>query len=137
MEKRRKKKIWAWIWAILICILAFQPPDIAQAETKEEEIFFDSGEDAKVIDTHTNYNHILDFEIPKGDMGPTGPTGPNPRVFYAHKFNDEGITINLKTGISQHIALNRTGFYDGINISEEDVMVITETGIYKIDFFII
>ena len=35
MEKRRKKKIWSWIWAILICILAFQPPDIAQAETKE------------------------------------------------------------------------------------------------------
>lgn len=34
MEKRGKKKIWAWIWAVLICILIFQP-DITRAEERE------------------------------------------------------------------------------------------------------
>lgn len=93
------------------------------------------GSNAKVTDTYINHNHILDFEIPKGDMGPTGPTGPNPRSFYAHKFSDVGNTINLTKAISERIELNRTSFKDGINTDEEDVMVITATGIYKIEYF--
>lgn len=93
------------------------------------------GSEAKVIDTYVNQNHILDFEIPKGDIGPTGPTGPNPRSFYAYKFSDVGNTINLTETISERIELNRTSFSDGINTNEEDVMVITTTGIYKIEYF--
>ena len=94
-----------------------------------------SGSNAKVIDTYINKNHILDFEIPKGDIGPTGPTGPNPRSFYAHKFSDVGNTINLTEAISERIELNRTNFSDGINTNEEDIMIINTTGIYKIEYF--
>ena len=36
----------------------------------------ENGNDAKVIDQFDGNTHILDFIIPKGDIGKTGPTGP-------------------------------------------------------------
>ncbi len=97
----------------------------------------EAGNSAKVIDTNEGNNHILDFVIPKGFIGPTGPTGPaGPvNVAFAHRFNDVGTIMNLTENVPNFVTLNRNGEAMNIGIEEEGSFIIKSNGIYKIDFF--
>lgn len=66
-----------------------------------------SDKEALVVDTYDSGKHILDFQIPRGVMGPIGPTGPEFIKAFGHKFSDIGTELNLERQVSEKIPLNR------------------------------
>ena len=120
------------------------------------------GTNASVTNVGTSENMILNFAIPsgiqgppgpKGDIGPTGPqgiqglkgeTGPQGEQgpagtaqisSYGSKYDSRGNNITLTENIMTTIPLNSSGPISGITGETENTLVITETGVYKIDYY--
>ena len=75
---------------------------------------------------------------PIGPTGVTGPTGPSGEAFtkeFAHKYNDEGNTIELTANIPHQVSLNISGEASGITVNLENSMIINSFGTYKIEYF--
>ena len=123
------------------------------------------GTNASVTNAGTSENMILDFTIPAGmtgpmgpqglkgekgeqgpqgiqgltgETGPQGPTGPAGTAqisSYGSKYDSRGNNITLTENIMTTIPLNSTGSISGITGETENTLVITETGVYKIDYY--
>lgn len=74
---------------------------------------------------------------PRGQIGPTGPTGPTGTLIeaYASKYNTTTDAINLTINTSTTVPLNTLGLTSNITGNENNVLVIEENGIYKIDYY--
>ena len=72
---------------------------------------------------------------PTGMQGPTGPTGPSgsqeARIF-AHKYNDEGDTIELTANVPTKVPLAIAGLATDISVTLENSMIVNTFGTYKI-----
>ena len=75
---------------------------------------------------------------PTGLQGPTGPTGPSgsqeARIF-AHKYNDEGDTIELTANVPTKVPLAIAGLATDISVTLENSMIVNTFGTYKIEYF--
>lgn len=74
---------------------------------------------------------------PRGQIGPTGPTGPTGTLIeaYASKYNNITDTISLLATTNTPVTLNTLGLTSNITGNENNVLVIEQNGIYKIDYF--
>lgn len=104
----------------------------------------DPGTNASVTNSGTNENVILDFVIPAGPtgpqgiQGPTGPTGPagtSVEAIYGSKYSTTNNNINVNENNDTAIPLATTGPTSGITSASTDTLTITETGIYRVDYF--
>lgn len=109
----------------------------------------EAGTRASVTNTGTNQNVVLSFLIPKGDKGDIGPTGPKGEKWdagptgpsgtgilaYATKYDTVGNDIELTENVLTTIPLNSTGPTLNIDNATANMLVINETGVYKIDYY--
>lgn len=109
----------------------------------------EAGTRASVTNTGTNQNVVLSFSIPKGDKGDIGPTGPKGEKWdagptgpsgtgilaYATKYDTVGNDIELTENVLTTIPLNSTGPTLNIDNATANMLVINETGVYKIDYY--
>lgn len=125
----------------------------------------DPGTNASVTNVGTNENVILNFSIPRGNVGPnglqgatgptgpqgiqgvagpTGPTGPQgiqgPEAVaqtstYGRKYDTTVNPITLEANIAQDVPLGSNGTSNGITLGTQNKLVIPIDGIYKVEYF--
>lgn len=107
----------------------------------------ESGTDASVTNSGTAEDVILNFTIPQGITGPTGPTGPRGEQgeqgpagqsslnVYGSKYDVRGNNITLVQDVVTAVPLTTIGPTQGITSDIENVLTITTTGIYKVDYY--
>lgn len=123
------------------------------------------GTNASVTNVGTNENAILNFTIPAGMTGPTGPQGPTGPIgpqgpqgiqgltgetgpagpagpagttqisAYGSKYDSGGNNITLTENVFSTIPLNSSGPLTGMTGETTNALTITETGVYKIDYY--
>lgn len=74
----------------------------------------------------------------KGEPGPQGPAGPSGTAqisSYGSKYDSRGNNITLTENIISTIPLSSSGPISGITEETENTLTITETGVYKIDYY--
>lgn len=71
---------------------------------------------------------------PTGPMGPTGPSGITISTF-GRKYNIATTAIVLDANIAQNISLENAGVVNNISILDQNLLTITETGIYLIEYY--
>lgn len=118
--------------------------------------------DARVNNSGTNDNVILDFVIPQGPtgpigpegptgpqglrgltgttgpqgpQGPTGPTGPAATSAFGRKYDNSTNNINLQENVAQTIPLASNGPNSGIGVDTANALTINESGTYKVDYY--
>lgn len=74
---------------------------------------------------------------PKGEKWDAGPTGPSGTgiLAYATKYDTVGNDIELTENVLTTIPLNSTGPTLNIDNATANMLVINETGVYKIDYY--
>lgn len=70
----------------------------------------------------------------KGEQGPAGPTGPTLSTF-GRKYNTTQSTITLETNIPQNIPLGSNGPVYNMTQGTQNMLTITEEGVYQIDYY--
>lgn len=125
----------------------------------------DPGTNASVTNVGTNSNVILDFTIPRGaigatgatgptgpkgdqgqqgvagpigkqgETGPIGPTGPAYTALYGRKYDTTSTEIQLDGVAAMDIPLGSTGPIDGFLTGTQNALTVTQTGIYKVDYY--
>lgn len=103
------------------------------------------GENASVTNSGTSSNAILNFSIPRGDVGPTGPTGPTGEqgpagedaevtYAYASKYQTNNQAISLTANVISQVPLTENGPSINVINNEANKLSIIEDGVYKIDY---
>lgn len=104
----------------------------------------EAGSNATVTNTGTPEDLILNFTIPQGITGPTGPKGEQGEQgpagqsslnTYGSKYDVKGNNITLVQDVVTAVPLTTIGPTQGITSDVENVLTITSTGIYKIDYY--
>lgn len=105
----------------------------------------DPGENASVTNSGTPSNAILNFSIPRGDVGPTGPAGEqgpegpageDAEVTYAYasKYQTNNQAITANANVITQVPLTENGPSINVTNSEANKFTIIEPGVYKIDY---
>lgn len=95
-----------------------------------------SNEDAIVKNTGNSKNAILEFFIPKGEMGPTGPKGNDLiEASYLATFVDNYPTLGLKVAPNESIPITRIEITtSNICTLNNNIIKFNKLGHYKISF---
>lgn len=70
-----------------------------------------------------------------GETGPAGPAGTTQISAYGSKYDSGGNNITLTENVFSTIPLNSSGPLTGMTGETTNALTITETGVYKIDYY--